>query len=87
MKVRDHIPFVDPRTTVQAAYGALSAIQGERPGVQVMAAAILIKVLVDELKLDLSELINQASRITNDDDTYFRREVKALRDYVNGELK
>jgi hypothetical protein len=87
MNVSAHIPFVEPRMTVQAAYGALSAIQHERPGVQVMASAILFFVLADELKLDISQLISQASRITTDDDTYFRREVKALRAYVQGELK
>lgn len=87
MKCADQLPFVEPRTTVQAAYGVLSALQGERPGVQVAAAAVLFYVLADELKLDLSQLINQASRIASDDDTYFRREVKALRAYVQGELK
>ena len=87
MRIQDHIPFVEPRQTVQAAYGALSAVQGEHPGVQVAAVAVLFKVLAEELKLDVSEVLSQAHRITNADDTYYRREVKALRDYVRGEIK
>lgn len=87
MRISDHIPFVDPRTSTQAAYGALSAVQGEHPAVQVVAAAVLFKTLCEELKLDVSQLLDQARRIINDDDTYYRREVKALREYVKGELK
>lgn len=87
MKVRDQISFVEPRTVLEASYGALSSIQTERPGVQVMAVAVLFKTLADELKLDVSELMNQASRIATDDDTPYRANVRALREYVKGELK
>lgn len=87
MKCADQLPFVEPRTTVQAAYGALSALQGECPGVQVAAAAVLFWTLMDELKLDVSQLLNQASRIAADDDNHYRREVAALRAYIQGELK
>lgn len=87
MKAQDQLPFVEPRHTVQTAYAQLSSIQGERPGVQVASAAVLFFVICDELKLDVSQLMCQASRIAKDDDSYFRREVKALRAYVQGELK
>lgn len=86
MKAHDQIPFVTPRETVQAAYGALSALQDERPGVQVMSAAVLFKVIADELRLDISELLNKAARITSDDDNPYRTEVAAFREYIRGEL-
>lgn len=85
-KALDQAPFSDPRTTVQAAYGALSAIQGERPGTQLMAVTVLFKTLAETLGADISQLLNSAERLTTDDDTFFRREVKALREYVKGEL-
>lgn len=86
-KANDQLPFVTPRAAVQAAYGALSAIQGERPGVQLAAATVLFRVLADELRLDISQLLDQGRRLINDDDTAFRYEVAAFREYVKGELK
>ncbi len=83
----DQLPFVEPRTVVQAAYGALSALQGERPGVQVAAASVLFWTLMDELKLDVSQVLSAVSRIVQTDDTPYRREVAALKAYIQGELK
>lgn len=87
MKCTDQLPFVEPRSTIQTAYAALSAIQGERPGTQLGACAVLILALVEELKLDINQLLNQASRIAKADDTFYRPEVRALKAYIQGELK
>jgi hypothetical protein len=86
-KATDQLPFVEPRTTVQAAYGALSALQSETPGTQLGACVVLFLALVEELKLDVSQLLNQASRIATDDDTFYRPEMRALKAYIQGELK
>lgn len=86
-RTKDHLPFVEPRRAVQTAYAALSAIQGESSGVQVRAVAVLFKTLVEELKLDVSELLNSTERTIKADDTFFQREVRALRAYITGELK
>lgn len=86
-RANDQLPFVKPREAVQAAYGALSAIQLERPGVQLAASAVLFRIIADELRLDISQLLDQARRIINDDDTMFRYEVSAFKEYVKGELR
>lgn len=83
----DQLPFVEPRTTVQTAYAALSAIQGQRPGVQLGACAVLFLAMVEELRLDVSQVLNQASRIAADDDSFYRTEIRALKAYIAGELK
>lgn len=86
-KAGDQIPFSDPTTVVRTAYAALSAVQGETPGHQVAGVAVLLREMCDGLKLDLSEVLSSAHRIASANDTFFQREVKALRDYVQGELR
>lgn len=82
----DQLPFVEPRKTIQAAYGALSAVQDESPGVQLGASAVLFLALVEELNLDVSQVLNQAKRIATDDDTFYRTEMRSLKAYIQGEL-
>lgn len=72
---------------VEAAYAAVSAVQTMPKHKQVAGIAVLFTVICEELKLSPSELINKASRIAKDADTFYTRETKALRDYVQGELK
>lgn len=83
----DQLYSVPARSTVQAAYGALDALQHEPPAVQVMAAAVLFRTLAVELKLDVSQLMASAAHITRDDDNPYRTEVAAFRGYIQGELK
>lgn len=84
---RDQLNSVVSFHAVEAAYAAVSAVQTMAPAKQVMGAAVLFSVLCEELKLDASELINKAQRVAKDADGFFTREMKALRDYVKGELK
>lgn len=83
----DQIYSVSARTTVQAAYGALSANQGETPAVQVMAPAVLFLTIAQEFGLDINQLLSSAALIIKNDDNPYRTEVAALRAYVRGELK
>lgn len=83
----DQIPFSDPTLVVRTAYAALSAVQAETPGHQVAGVALLLREMCDGLRLDLSQVLASAHRIASANDTFFQREVKALRDYVQGELR
>jgi hypothetical protein len=38
------------------------------------------------VRIDHSQLIDATRRRMNHDDTFFKRELKALRDYIQGEL-
>lgn len=87
MSLRDSLGFSSPRTVINAAYASLSANQHERPHVQVAAAAVLFKVLMEELKLDHNDLLILADQLIKADDNYYQVEVQALRAYVQGELK
>lgn len=83
---RDQLNSVVSFHAVEAAYAAVSAVQAMPKQKQVMGIAVLFSTICDELKLDLSELINKAQRVAKDADGFFTREMKALRGYVKGEL-
>lgn len=81
------LPFVRADKATQVAYAAVSAIQTFEPAEQVAGAALLLSVITSQLNIHPGELLNKAKRWENDADTYYQREIKALRDYTNGELK
>lgn len=72
---------------VEAALVAVSALQDRTKGEQVAAVFLLARIMVSQLGLDVSELMNQAERRYDYADTYHRREAQSLTDYVNGELR
>jgi hypothetical protein len=84
---KDQLNSVVSFHAVEAAYAAVSAVQAMPKAKQVAGVAVLFAVICEELKLDPSELINKAQRMSKDADGFFTREMKALRDYVQGELK
>lgn len=87
MSTKDQINTAAPRESVECAYFIASQLQGRTAANQVLGVAILLLALAEQIGLDKSQLLNQAERITTDADTYYTREVKALRDYIKGELK
>lgn len=82
----DLINNTTAKAAAQVAFAAVSAVQSLPRGAQVAGVALLLKIICDELYLDLSEMINKAGRMAADADTHYQREVQALRDYVQGEL-
>jgi hypothetical protein len=81
------LPFTNANSAVQAAYAQVSAVQHLPAHEQVAGAALLLNVMSKNANVSVSELLNQAGRMEHDADTFFQREVKALRDYVAGELR
>lgn len=86
-QLRDHLATLKPHSAIQWGFAALSGMSDATPDYQVMAAALLLKVMCDRTGLDPSQLLDAAGRVERDADDFFRREVKALRDYVDGEIK
>lgn len=87
MDVKQKVNFVPAGEAVRVAYAALNTLQAERPEHQVVGLAVLFTVVSAELGISPSELINKAERMVAHNDTFFQREVKALRDYTREELK
>jgi hypothetical protein len=87
MRATNQLPHVGAQDAVQAAYIAISALQGLQPGTQVAGTALLLHVMVQQLGIDLSSLMDQCRRRFDNGNTTFQREAQALSDYVNGELR
>lgn len=87
MSIKDKLCFVSASDAVRVAYAGIDRLQGERPEHQVAAVCILFKEFSEQLGISPSELIDRASRMANDNDTFFQRELKALRDYITQELR
>lgn len=86
-QLKDHLPHVNAVKVVKGCFAYLSGISDFPPDIQVMSAAVLVRVIADRAGLDLSQLLDAARRVELDADTFFQREAKALRDYVDGEIK
>lgn len=84
---RDNLPTTNARDAVTAAYQAVSTLQDFTPAQQVAGVSILFHTIAESLGISPSELLNKAQRMATDADTHYAREVKALRDYVKGELR
>lgn len=84
---KDKLNSSNPKQTIDAAYAALSSIQDRPAHVIVAGISVLFVELAEQTGIGVSELVSKAQRISRDGDTFFDREVKALRDYVKGELK
>lgn len=72
---------------VEAALLALGPLQDKPKGTQVAAVFLLANIMVHQLGLNVSEMMDQAQRRYDFFDTYYKRECQALTDYVNGELR
>ena len=87
-RARDQLPTVGPQQAVQGAYAAVSALQHLPAGQQVAAASVLFLHITEVLGISPQELLDKARRWSSDADTmsFFRPEIKALKDYIKGEL-
>lgn len=83
----DALNNIRPHKAITSAYLQIDAVQHEQAHVQVAGAAVLFLTICQEAGLDVSEVLNKASRITKDDDNPYQPEVRALRAYVRGEIR
>ena len=87
MSAKDRLSVVPASEAVRAAFVALDTLQTSPPAYQVAAISVLFKEFSEGLGISPSELLDKARRWTADNDTFFQREVKALRDYVQQEVR
>lgn len=85
MRVQDQIGFVPAETAVRSAFAALNGIQSDPFAHRVAGISLLFTQMCDVLNLDPSQLIDASRRRAKHDDTFFKREVKALTDYFQNE--
>jgi hypothetical protein len=83
----DKLNSVGPLAAVQSAYAAITAIQHLPAEDQVAGVALLFTTIVEELKLNPYQIIGASVRRAKDSDSYYTTEIRALRAYIQGELK
>jgi hypothetical protein len=86
MRAKDQLNSINAYKAVEIAYDAISFLQQHKPHEQVAGLAVLMRVVADRTGVSVSELMSKAERIERDADTFFRRELKALRDYIDQEI-
>lgn len=82
----DSVTSVDSREVAQTSVGVLDRIQGETPGVQIQSLAMLFLIIAEEFQVDIRDELQRAQRVMTGADDFYKPEVRALRDYVRGEL-
>jgi hypothetical protein len=83
----DKLNSVPPLAAVQAAYSAISSIQHLPAEEQVAGVALLFTTMVSELGISPLTIIGASQRRAKDADSYYTTEIRALRAYINGEIK
>jgi hypothetical protein len=86
MRTKDQLNGINAHKAVEIAYDTISFLQQHKAHEQVAGLAVLMKVMADRTGVSVSELLSKAERIERDADTFFRREIKALRDYIDQEI-
>jgi len=84
---RDALFSVNARYAVHAAYAALDGAQSLPKSLQVAGIAVLFHEVCDVLQLDPSQLLDMARRVRRDAELNYSLEAKALRDYIQHEIK
>lgn len=87
MRTKDKLPFVPAATATRVAYTFLDVAQTEKPHDFVVGLSLLFTQMCRSLELDPSQLINASERRISTDDTFFKREIKAMDDFFKGEFK
>lgn len=87
MRTRDKLPLVPAATATRVAYTFLDVAQTEMPQDFVVGLSLLFTQMCRSLELDPSQLINASERRLSNDDTFFKREIKAMDDFFKGEMK
>ena len=83
---QDLLNSVNAKDAIQAAYAALSGVQGGRPADMVMGSAILAINIAKRCGLNVRELLAQAERVSKDADTHYNPEVRALNQFVDEQI-
>lgn len=83
----DKLYSAHPIEAYDAAYQAISALQTFKSEMQVAGVAILFREVAESSGLSVSQLMQYSSRINADADVRWDSKARALKVYVEEELK
>lgn len=76
-----------PHHAMEAAFTVLDTVQTLPPHQMVLGVTLLFHLMCERLRLDRSEMLNKAERITKDADSNYFDHIHALRAFIDNELK
>ena len=82
----DRLSMVPAHATLKAAYSTLAGAQEFPAPMQAMGAAVLFHELCAVLRVDPSEMLDKARRVTRHAEDHYSLELRALRTYIKEEL-
>lgn len=75
------------REVCQATFGVMHGVQDvPKPADRIVGVAAALQVICAAKRLDVSEVMNQASRVLKDAEMHTPTELKAALDYARNEL-
>lgn len=87
MTINDQINFSNPTDTLKTSYKIISAIQNERKGSQLMALAIVTRVLMSKLVIYAPDFLSKVDAVIRDaHNTLDVDYIRAIEMYVDKEI-
>lgn len=83
----DQLNSVNAHHTLKTAYAAVSAAQDAPPGEQAMGFAVLFWQMCLMKRLDPSEMLDKARRVSRHAQDNLSLELKSLQEYIRQEIK
>ena len=85
MNLTDRINSINPLTAGQTMFAVTSGLQDHHPSAQVVGAAMFLRVMCDEFKLDLTDVLAKAGSVLLDGDQFNQRQIAATRQLIREE--
>lgn len=82
----DQLSMVPAHQTLQTTYGVLNGVQDAPPAQQVMAMAVAFHEVCSVLRLDPSQMLDAARRVSSVAQQHYSLELRALHQYIRKEL-
>lgn len=87
MNLTDQLNHVSPVAVTRAGVAVVDTLTDFPKATQIQVLAMLNILVCEEFGRDVRSEMERANRVAKDGDGVFKPEVRALRAYINGELK
>lgn len=86
MSLKNQLSMLDVKVLASDAYRPLNTLQDYPAAYQVATLALGFKLLCEEYSLNVRETLEYIDRVIHDADRKEIHQVRAMRDYIRGEL-
>lgn len=87
MNLTDALGYISHQEVAKAAFAVINGVQTEEPAVQVQAMAVVFLIMMDIFELNPRDELSRAEFIMKDAERQFDYRFKAVRQYIEEELR